>query len=251
MRDTAAHVAREIASGNPWYTVDQIDNQRKGAYRHNMQLRYRYVHEHLSQLQLPGRTVIDLGCGDGQWSMELAGRFDLRLIGVDYNPLRMQRYRNYVPGAEAQVGSCISIPIASHAVDLVMFHQVLEHIPQPERALREVRRILHQQGWLLLSVPNEGTWLKQHVQYRWIEPNSLASSDHVNFFTAASLRKLLEDSGFTVARLDAVGFYFPHNGISRRIVAQRFGFALGVTAARALPVLHDCLFAWCRPNNAV
>jgi SAM-dependent methyltransferase len=246
MRDSAAHVAREIARDNPWYTADQIENQRLGVYRHNMQLRYQYVHKHLAKLRLPGRNVVDLGCGDGQWSMELIRRYDLQLTGIDYNLLRMQRYRSNVPGADAQCGSCIEIPVAPHAADLVMFHQVLEHIPQPERALREVHRILKPGGWLLLSVPNEGTWLKQHVQYRWFEPKALASSDHVNFFTAASLHELLEACSFSVIRLDAVGFYFPHNGVSRRILTRRVGFALGVVTAHALPVLHDCLFAWCQ-----
>jgi hypothetical protein len=101
----------------------------------------------------------------------------------------------------------------------------------------------------LLSVPNEGTWLKQRVQYRWIEPNALAQSDHVQFFTAASLATVLEAGGFDVEPIGAVGFYFPHNGLSRRLLANPWTFAAGVRVARVVPVLKECLFAWARPRK--
>jgi ubiquinone/menaquinone biosynthesis C-methylase UbiE len=248
-RQEILDAADQVAADNPWYTVDQIATQQQGTYRHNMRLRYDYVERTLQSLpvDIDGKTVVDLGCGDGQWSIEISNHHNPKLIGIDYNDLRLERYKQHIPGAEAKFGSCLEIPLDDNTADVVMFHQVLEHIPQPVDALKEVYRVLKPGGWLMLSVPNEGTWLKQQVQYRWLEPHALKSTDHVNFFTASSLRNILRNNGFKVKKLDTVGFYFPHNGISRRLITHKPLFMAGVAASYILPVLRDCLFAWCQP----
>lgn len=248
-RPEVLQAAEEVAKGNPWYTADQVAGQTYGPYRYNMKLRYEYVERHLKQLGIDGKKVVDLGCGDGQWSIQLKQSHEIELVGVDYNELRLDRYRHNVPDADALFGSCLDIPLEDDFADVVMFHQVLEHIPQPAEALAEVRRILKAGGWLILSVPNEGTWLKQQVQYRFIEPHALEHTDHVNFFTRSTLRQSLERSGFSVKRLDTVGFYFPHNGLSRRLLTNRWSFKVGVAIAQVIPVFRDCLFAWCQPQK--
>ncbi len=247
LRQEILAAAEQVAEGNEWYVSDQLAGQRYGVYRHNMRLRYHYVANHLKSIDTEGKTLVDLGCGDGQWSVEVSQKYNFKLIGIDYNSLRLERYHQNLPQAEARFGSCLEIPLENDSADIVMFHQVLEHIPEPGLALREIHRILRAGGWLILSVPNEGTWLKQKVQYRWIEPHLLETTDHVNFYTRSSLRELLTANHFTVHQLDAIGVNFPHNGISRRLVNNRASFALGIWTARIVPVLRDCLFAWSQP----
>jgi ubiquinone/menaquinone biosynthesis C-methylase UbiE len=247
VREEILAAATEISRGNPWYVADQLETQVYGAYRHNMRLRYQYVRAQIRDTQIDGKKVVDLGCGDGQWSVELSRSHRPQLVGIDYNPLRLERYRQNVPHAEVRFGSCLEIPLDDNSADVVMFHQVLEHLSTPEVALREIHRILRPGGWLMLSVPNEGTWLKQQIQYRLIEPRALEQTDHVNFFTRPSLRALLEKNMYQVRKIDAIGFYFPHNGISRRLVKHRVSFEIGVRLAQLVPILRDCLFAWCQP----
>lgn len=252
MRAEIEAARQQVAEDNPWYTADQIAGQRNGVYRHLMRQHYDYVVRHLKRLEnrgwtLDGKTVVDLGCGDGQWSIELVQQFPkAKLIGIDYNELRLERYRHHVPGAETLFGSCMEAPLDDDSADFLMFHQVLEHIPEPEKALAEVRRVLKSDGLLLLSVPNEGTWLKQKIQYPFIERTAMQTTDHVNFWTRDTLRRLLRANGFRVQQLDATGFYFPHNGVSRRIVSRKPLLQVGLAAARVAPVLRDSLFAWCR-----
>ena len=252
MRPEIELAARKIAEGNPWYTADQIAGQREGVYRHNMRLRYAYANRMLKQLRIPvqGKTVVDIGCGDGQWSMEISRYKPSKIVGVDYNELRLQRYQQHVPGAEARFGSCLEMPLPDNFADVALFHQVLEHIPEVSQALAEVRRILKPDGWLIMSVPNEGTWLKQSVQYKFIQPSALKTTDHVNFFTQDSLAKALRQAQFRVDLIDSMGFYFPHNGISRHLLANKTTFKIGIRLAGLLPVLHDCLFAYARPIKA-
>ncbi len=250
MRDTVFFRER-VQSGDPWYVSDHFKSHLEGVYRHSIAHRLAYVRRALEQLDLDGARVLDLGCGDGQWSHLLARYFDCQLVGVDMNSVRIQRYRENAPSSAALLGSCYDLPLCAGAVDLVLFNQVLEHLEKPSVALQEIRRVLRPEGTLLISVPNEGTWLKQRVQYRYIQPVSLQTTDHIQFFTSQTLRSTLEGAGFNVQRLDAVGFYLPHNGIHRRVVTHRRWYELGLGVARFVPVLHDCLFAVCNQGDDV
>ena len=150
-RDEITAAVRQVVADNPWYTVDQFASQVHGRYRHNMRLRYDYVLSRIGPLD--GKTVIDVGCGDGQWSALLCSRFAVKLIGIDYNELRLDRYRRRLPAAEALLGTCAKIPVESGAADLVMCHQVLEHLGDPAAALIEARRVLKPNGMLLVFIP--------------------------------------------------------------------------------------------------
>jgi len=70
--------------------------------------------------------------------------------------------------------------------DLVVCAHVLEHVPQPQVCLYEIRQVMHTESMLYIELPLEDMGPKHH----WHE--------HINFFTKASLYCLLERSGFEV-----------------------------------------------------
>lgn len=81
------------------------------------------------------------------------------------------------------VGSVLQTPWRDEVFDSVLCTQVLEHVPEPETALREFYRCLKPEGVLILSVP--------HLAYLHNEPH-----DYFRF-THYALRFLLERIGFT------------------------------------------------------
>lgn len=85
------------------------------------------------------------------------------------------------PGLEL-AGSVLDIPLQNESLDSILCLQVLEHVPDPERALREFHRCLKPGGTLLLSVP--------HLAYLHNEPH-----DYLRF-TRHGLRAFLERAGF-------------------------------------------------------
>lgn len=92
-------------------------------------------------------TVVDIGCGDGWLRHCLAP--GSRYIGLDYPPAVAAGYRGRVEiYADAE-----ALPFADASVDAVALLEVMEHLPEPERALAEVARVLRPGGVLLLSVP--------------------------------------------------------------------------------------------------
>ncbi len=85
------------------------------------------------------------------------------------------------PGLDA-AGSALDLPLRDECLDSILCLQVLEHVPDPERALREFYRCLKPGGVLLLSVP--------HLAYLHNEPH-----DYFRF-THYGLRAILSRAGF-------------------------------------------------------
>jgi len=159
--------------------------------------------------------VLDAGCGDGINLMALRrilnelGR-PSTLVAIDLNPVRVERARAAErAGDRIAFGSVTELPFESGRFDVVLCNHVLEHIARPEQAASEIARVLCPGGMAIVGVPNEGCVLGQlrnHVLQRSI----LKATDHVNFFTRATLRHLLISAGLDIAAVRSRGFFLPH-----------------------------------------
>jgi SAM-dependent methyltransferase len=86
------------------------------------------------------RTVLEVGCGTGQFTGWLAER-GLRPIGLDRSPAMLASLRRLHPGLPAVLGDAHTLPLRDRAVDLVLFVTTLEFLASPPRALAEAVRV--------------------------------------------------------------------------------------------------------------
>ncbi len=101
----------------------------------------------------PGR-ILEVGCGEGVLIEYLSGRVPAaRLDGVELDPDALARGRVRCPGASLVQADAYELPFRSRSYDLVLCLEVLEHLADPARALREIRRVSGR--GCLLSVPHE------------------------------------------------------------------------------------------------
>lgn len=91
--------------------------------------------------------VLDIGCADRHLATCLAPGCEY--VGLDYPPTGAAWY-----GSRPEVfGDAQTLPFADGCMDSVALLDVLEHLPEPERALAEIARVLRPGGTLLLQVP--------------------------------------------------------------------------------------------------
>ena len=99
----------------------------------------------------PGLDVLDVGCGPGTITVDLAARVAPgRVVGLDVvpDPLSEARAAATAAGVEVtfEVGDVYALAAAGDSFDVVHAHQVLQHLTDPVAALREMARVCRPGG---------------------------------------------------------------------------------------------------------
>ena len=237
--------AVEIAAGNPWYLADQFRAQlgsrgRRRVIEDRWEVFAQMIGEWRGDRRHDGAlSTLDAGCGDGinlVGLREVARRVGvtMSITGIDYNPVRLDRARNVAPEAHFNQASLYALPFGDASFDLVLCNHVIEHVPESGRALGELFRVVRPGGLLIVGVPNEGcamARLRNHV----VQPSIARDTDHVNFFTEASLADAITRAGFGVRRVARETFFFPHSYLNAALNEVAAGHWLMAALRRIFP----------------
>jgi len=164
-------------------------------------------HFQVVQLVGSGHDVLDVGCADGDVG-RLLQETGNRVSGLDRDAEAAEKARadlERVVVADLDTSSLLD-HFEAASFDVVVLADVLEHLREPERALREATELLRDGGRLVLSVPNvaHGALRLALLQGRWTYTEAgLLDRTHLHFFTRTSLLQLLEGVGLAVDDLRA------------------------------------------------
>jgi SAM-dependent methyltransferase len=101
-----------------------------------------------------GAVVMDLGCSTGFLLEDLRRAYPhAALVGVDLIAAGLSKAHVNVPEARLVQADACRLPLADASVDVAVSLNLLEHIPDDERALNELRRVLHPGARAVLVVP--------------------------------------------------------------------------------------------------
>lgn len=159
--------------------------------------------------------VLDVGCGGGASLYHLL-REGWQLCGLEPDRACVERLRGAL-GIDVRQG-VLRDRLFDPPFDVVTMIHVLEHVPDPVADAAEVRRLLRPGGIFIVEVPSADSYGFALLRERW---PGLDLPRHLNHFTAAALRRLLERSGFRVRamhRRPAPGFELAalHRGLIGR-----------------------------------
>ncbi|MDP2753468.1 MAG: class I SAM-dependent methyltransferase [Nitrospirota bacterium] len=148
--------------------------------------------------------LLDVGCAEGLF-LELAKKDGWDVTGTEISSFAVA-YGKEEFGLDILQGELMDIGFPDKTFDAVTMWHVLEHTINPIVVLKEIRRILRDDGEFLLAVPNLNNILSQWV-YRLVKGRRMHLFDpedrelHLYHFTPATIRLALEKAGFRVEKI--------------------------------------------------
>jgi 2-polyprenyl-3-methyl-5-hydroxy-6-metoxy-1,4-benzoquinol methylase len=150
------------------------------------------------------RRVLEIGCDEGDFAACLDG--EVWAIEPDQDAATIAAGRLYRVLIGTFASTCGSLPAAYF--DVVVCNDVIEHMSDHDRFLREIRRYIAPGGVLIGSVPNMRHYralFELLVLRDWdYRDTGVLDRTHLRFFTARSLRRSLARAGFRVEQFHGI-----------------------------------------------
>lgn len=142
--------------------------------------------------------LLDVGCSSGLF-MEFAGNKGYIVQGIEPSQYAVDYAKKL--GLDASQGYFKKENVDSNSVDLITLWDVLEHCESPEDILNDINYALKPGGILFLQVPNVMGIAPRIMRQAC---NMFTGFSHINLFGPETIKKVLENCGFTDIRMQSV-----------------------------------------------
>ena len=181
--------------------------------------------------------ILDLGCGTGRFTAALGKAFECSVIGIEPSGAMLGvAVSQNEPDVEWKQGQAENIPLENGVVDLVFMSQVFHHFIEPQRALREINRVLTPAGYLAIrngtrEYNKELEWLRFFPEALEIEDKRTPSQQELKESVCGGSFELISQR--TIYQLFASSYdeYFDkvsRRGLSALIVISEEAFESGL-----------------------
>jgi len=168
---------------------------------------------HLERFVKPGK-LLDVGCAAGFFLDEAQGR-GWAVQGLDVSSFAAH-YAAERFGFDVRQGSFTDLDYPAGDYDLVTLWDVIEHVPDPKAYLQRAAALLRSGGVLALATPDVDSLPARLTGKRWV--GYKLSEEHVYYFSARTLSRMLDEVGFEVVNVRHVGKY-----VTLRLFLDRLG----------------------------
>jgi len=185
----------------------------------------RIFRKYLSENQ----TVLDIGCGDGNFAIFLKNVLKAKdIFGIDISEKAVSLcIKNGINAVKLNVDDD-KLPYENGFFDAIFCGEVIEHLYDPDFLLSEIYRVLKKGGIFLITTPNLAAWHNRAILCLGFQPHftevslkyhyvgklhpkakDLKASGHIRVFTYRALKDLLKIHGFTLIKTTGIPGVMP------------------------------------------
>jgi len=146
-------------------------------------------------------NILDIGCADGNLTGKIKSEFPkAKVTGVDMYEKSLDFARKNHPNIEFISADARKLPFKNGQFDVIVAVEVLEHIPQNERAVREVYRCLAKNGRFIV-VQDTDNFLFNFIWFFWTKwKGKVWDNSHISCMKPNGLAALLRKNGFKIEK---------------------------------------------------
>ncbi len=180
------------------------------------------VYNHVVDEVKAGAKILEVGCGAGsniQMINDLSPLAkEIEYYGIDISPKAIEAANDYknksdIKNCFFEVGEAESLKYGEAEFDIVICTEVLEHLPHPEKALREIYRVLKSGGSSIITTPNDSNvWkllaakrLKNRIEkdVMKIDPRQMRDNryGHISVMRSSEMLSLCKGIGFQIEKV--------------------------------------------------
>lgn len=181
--------------------------------------------EMLKYIPSTALRVLDVGCHTGAFGKSLKVKGIAEVWGIEPNDETRHIASEYLDKV-LDGFFCERFELEDWYFDVIVFNDVLEHMPDPWSALKLARKKLNPKGRIVISLPNirfidNIMHMLRERDFKY-EPNGIRDITHLRFFTKKSIPRLFEKSDLEIVSLEGIneGWWSP--SIFRRVAFKLF-----------------------------
>lgn len=184
---------------------DQYSNKVEGYYEFTRP-------EMLPYIPANAKTILEVGCSGGRFGRSLREtRPEIVVWGIEPDTESAERAKENLNHVICSTFEPKMSELDGKRFDCIIFNDVLEHLVNPDKALKTCHEYLNENGVVVASIPNilffyqiKQILMEQDWKY---ENAGIMDNTHLRFFTKKSIIRLFEESGYNIEKIEGINSY--------------------------------------------
>ncbi len=149
-----------------------------------------------------GARLLEVGSGMGHLVGQLEDTFET--YGMDVNHWAVKQSKPAIHTSQLQTASAQELPYGDGVFNVVIIKHIVEHLPDPRKAIQEIGRVTEKGGTLILATPNLDSLLKPWKGERWI---GYQDPTHISLKRPVEWLDLIRSADFSPLKVFSDGFW--------------------------------------------